>query len=339
MDDNLKYRIRSACSGNWKSILQEATKLPAKKFKNQHQPCPLCKDGTDRYRFDDKKGGGGYFCNVCGAGNGVTFLQKFFNRSEDDVYGILDDLVGVSSGKAKITLNSKKEFQELPDIRVLIPAPRHAPAPKFWHYKLGEPQKVWVYKNLLGDVCFYIARFEKEDGTKDVIPMSYCYYYDRRSKAMQYGWRWKGVSRDTGFKRPLYNLADLLLPDNVHKWVILTEGEKACDSAKRMFPELVALTWSGGTKSIDLTDWSPLIGRNIIIWPDNDADGYSAAIKLFHMFLEYNNKRAVKFAVVGSHREKGWDLADAETEGVDVRSLKHYLVKGTFGSLYSSLES
>lgn len=37
-------------------------------------PCPAC-GGKDRFRFDDKDGRGTYYCNNCGAGDGVQLVQ------------------------------------------------------------------------------------------------------------------------------------------------------------------------------------------------------------------------------------------------------------------------
>ena len=40
-------------------------------------PCPICADGgKDRFRFDDKEGKGTWYCNRCGAGNGLTLVAK-----------------------------------------------------------------------------------------------------------------------------------------------------------------------------------------------------------------------------------------------------------------------
>jgi hypothetical protein len=39
--------------------------------KNRHQACPVC-GGSDRFRFDDKEGRGTWFCNQCGAGDGLA---------------------------------------------------------------------------------------------------------------------------------------------------------------------------------------------------------------------------------------------------------------------------
>ncbi|QPR28604.1 toprim domain-containing protein [Edwardsiella hoshinae] len=58
--------------GHWLHILPA---LGMRIVKNRHQPCPVC-GGTDRFRFDDKEGRGTWLCNQCGAGDGLTLVEK-----------------------------------------------------------------------------------------------------------------------------------------------------------------------------------------------------------------------------------------------------------------------
>lgn len=44
-------------------------------LRDRHGPCPMC-GGSDRFRFDDKKGRGTWFCNQCGNGDGFDLLEK-----------------------------------------------------------------------------------------------------------------------------------------------------------------------------------------------------------------------------------------------------------------------
>ena len=67
---------------------------------------------------------------------------------------------------------------------------------------------------------------------------------------------------------PLYNLH--LLAQRPIETVWVTEGEK-CAEALRKFGLLT--TTSGGTDTARKADWSPLKGRDIIVWRDNDEPG------------------------------------------------------------------
>lgn len=328
---NIKSAISKVARKNWSTVLQASTGLSPKCFKNIHQPCPLCRKGKDRYRFDDNKGFGTYYCSKCGPGDGFMFVAKYHKYSEEQVIAHLDDLLGVSSGAPKVDLKSyvNTSFSDTPPVRVIMPAPIHAAAPNFHHFKLGSPSKTWGFTDIHGNICFYSVRFELPCGGKDVLPMSYCHYWDKRSSSMKYGWRWKGVTKDSGFKRPLYGLSSL----KDEGWVVVVEGEKTADAAQALFPDYSVVTWSGGTKSIPMTDWSPLMKKNILIWPDNDEAGYSACVHLYHMFLESNNTRAIRMVELVGVKPEGWDLADTDNNEAVRDALKVFVSGNSFSEL------
>ena len=62
-------------TGKWYGVLT-ALGINREFLQNKHGPCPICQEGTDRFRFDDKDGRGTYYCNQCGAGDGFELLQK-----------------------------------------------------------------------------------------------------------------------------------------------------------------------------------------------------------------------------------------------------------------------
>lgn len=68
-------QILDKAQGYWPSIL-EVLGLNASYLKNKHGPCPIC-GGKDRFRFDNKNGKGTFFCNNCGAGEGIKLLQLY----------------------------------------------------------------------------------------------------------------------------------------------------------------------------------------------------------------------------------------------------------------------
>ncbi|MBK9387278.1 MAG: hypothetical protein IPN34_20880 [Planctomycetes bacterium] len=70
--------------------------------------------------------------------------------------------------------------------------------------------------------------------------------------------------------RPLYRLPELLRVDSANT-VYVVEGEPAADALIGI--GLIATTASGGSSASDLTDWTPLAGRAVVIWPDRDAPG------------------------------------------------------------------
>lgn len=67
--------------------------LGVKVIKNRHQACPVC-GGSDRFRFDDKEGRGTWFCNQCGAGDGLKLVEKVFGVFASEAAGKVNALTG-----------------------------------------------------------------------------------------------------------------------------------------------------------------------------------------------------------------------------------------------------
>ena len=99
-------------TGKWYGVLT-ALGIDREYLQNRHGPCPICEEGTDRFRFDDKDGRGTYYCNTCGAGDGFELLQKVkgwsFVDCLDSIRPIIDHTtVQVSKPKKDPTLALKK---------------------------------------------------------------------------------------------------------------------------------------------------------------------------------------------------------------------------------------
>lgn len=76
--------------------------------------------------------------------------------------------------------------------------------------------------------------------------------------------------------RPLYRLPELLAADPAAP-VYVVEGEKAADALAALGH---VVTTSGSATSADGADWSPLKGRQVIVWPDNDEPGNDYAAQV-----------------------------------------------------------
>jgi putative DNA primase/helicase len=68
-------KVRQDAIGKWPSILA-ACGVDKAYLGRKNGPCPLCQDGRDRFKFDDKEGRGTWLCSHCGAGDGFALLQK-----------------------------------------------------------------------------------------------------------------------------------------------------------------------------------------------------------------------------------------------------------------------
>lgn len=184
------------------------------------------------------------------------------------------------------------------------PIPSLHPPGTIRHSINGTPSATWRYLSADGQLLGLICRFDIHPTGKEVLP-----YTCRDGR-----WAFKGF--DT--PRPLYNLPRLAA--NPTMPVLLVEGEKTADAAQLLFPDYVAMCWQGGANGIGAVDFSPLKGRAVTLWPDNDKPGIEAMENVAKILTAItSNVRTILPPDLG----KGWDLADAA--GWTVESAKIYL--------------
>lgn len=210
-----------------------------------------------------------------------------------------------------------------PEWQPLLPVPEDAPAPPKAHLKRGLPEATWTYRDREGRVLGLVYRFRTSDGGKEVLPCSYAEHAQTRARE----WRWIAFPQP----RPLYGL-----PQLDERSVLIVEGEKCADAASAALTgdersPLAVLTWPGGSKAVDKADWSPLAGRNVLIWPDCDAQvsksgallpelaqpGIKAAERIATLLAELVSPAKVRIVAIPAPgtRAPGWDVADAIAEG------------------------
>jgi len=97
--------------------------------------------------------------------------------------------------------------------------------------------------------------------------------------------------------------------------VVWCEGEKAADAAYKLLG-IPAVTANGGTNALDRTNWNPLNGKSVLIWPDADEPGDRAAAKMIEL-LRGTGAARIKTLGWDQDKAKGWDAADALADGWD----------------------
>ena len=173
------------------------------------------------------------------------------------------------------------------------------------------PDALWRYAEAAGALAFCVCRWNKPDGQKDILPLSW-FGGD--------GWRFAHWPD----KRPLYN-ADRIA-ENPDAPVVVCEGEKAADAAARIFQKSIPTTSSGGANAASKTDWTPLAGRRVLIWPDNDDPGRKYALEVAAILAELGCEvsiiDAAKLAAEYAREPEGWDAADALADSSDAAALR-----------------
>ncbi|WOH79010.1 DUF5906 domain-containing protein [Bradyrhizobium sp. BEA-2-5] len=89
--------------------------------------------------------------------------------------------------------------------------------------------------------------------------------------------------------------------------VIIVGGED-CRDALETATERTVVSWTS------ITDWSPLAGRNVVIWPDADGPSLSTANEIAAILVGLGCTVRV-MDVMRDDPPKGWDAADAIRDG------------------------
>lgn len=261
----------------------------------------------------DQKGGD--LISLFAAANGLTQLDAYRRLLDEERY---DPLIGVlPPPKPK---------------RKIGPPPEGAPLPSFVHRLFGAASEWWCYRSAEGHPLFYVSRHDPPwpDGVrwkskppthKQILPWSW--------SINDADWRHWAYPRP----RPLYGL-ELLGKAPPNAWVLLVEGEKAAEAARRLVPSIyVAMTWPGGGQAMRWVDWTPLTGRRVLLWPDADVHASTDAAAPGVLLAPELQPGALTMARIGAallplcpevriidvgveeSREAGWDAADALEDG------------------------
>lgn len=193
----------------------------------------------------------------------------------------------------------------IPQDITMPPVGERPPNMYFKKYSMT-PKMHWTYRNEKDEVLFYIARYEPLGEKKQIVP--WCW----SSSSNRY------IAKHWPVPRPLYGL-ELLKPDAP---ICIVEGEKAADAARELVTkERIVLTWPGGSAAVRQVDWSPIYGREVLLWADADEAGMKAMNEIAALLHENGCK--VKILDPTGQPDK-WDAADALNQGWDNSRFKEW---------------
>jgi putative DNA primase/helicase len=166
--------------------------------------------------------------------------------------------------------------------------------PRNFTDNLGKPTAKWDYFDKNNKLIACVYRYDTEDGKEFRV------------------WDVKNRKAKSPDPRPLYNIPGIISA----KKVILVEGEKSAD-ALIAYGLTASTAMFGANAPINKTDWSPLIGKEVIIWPDNDEAGKEYGEKVAKHLL--NVASFVSILNPSQDKAAKWDAADAVLENFDIR--------------------
>lgn len=148
------------------------------------------------------------------------------------------------------------------------------------------------------------------------------------------------ITEDSGiaFKAPAagYGVYSLeRLDDNPDAVLVIVEGEPKADilndgdvgdtyratqiAANEYLPPIIGVTAAGGAASLAKADWGCLMGRNVILWPDNDEAGMKCMSDM-ETVCKAAGAVSIRRVQIPDGVPAKWDVADAEPLGVSERA-------------------
>lgn len=219
------------------------------------------------------------------------------------------------------------------------------------HYRHGKPSTVWTYRDAQGNPLMLVCRFDLRpsgDGKhrKEFAPLTWC----QSTQTGKHEWRWQGLQP----KRPLLNLDKLAAQPDAP--VVVCEGEKAADAAASLLPDHIATCWPNGSKAWNKSDFTPLKGRTVLLWPDNDEPGLTCMLALDEHLNMLGAKTVRQVSVSIMHKRPimtgskptfidggtwpvGADAADAQANSWTAKHLAALLRTGELFTLPTPLNS
>jgi len=250
--------------------------------------CPFHDDGDPSFAVYDN----GFHCFACGAKGSV--FDYVMRRDRVEFHRAVEIIAaerGFSSAKQRTNGQGGHSTMWQP----IVPVPQDAPPPTDRQLACDALHEYFDPEDRL---LHYVRRIEARDGRrKQFYPLTYGVLNGKRC--------WHDKAPDAS--RPLYRL-NALSHAAADAPVLLVEGEKAADAAQRLFPDYVAMTWSGGANADGDADFSPLLSRPIILWPDADDVG--------RRVMERIARRLPQARVIDTTGlPGGFDAADLEVAG------------------------
>jgi hypothetical protein len=208
----------------------------------------------------------------------------------------LADILGIDCDRQSDTKTESNGAKRDSIWRPMIPPPPGTPRP---NGELHGFDAVHEYTGLDDRVTHYVGRKEARLGKgKSFTPITY------GELDGKLGWHFKHPATPL----PLYGLNRLATMPGAT--VLLCEGEKSADAAQSLFPDYACLAWARGWQSAKVADLTPLLNREVIIWPDADDPGRRAAAE-----IKAKLPHALVLATTGL--DDGFDAANLDVDDPD----------------------
>lgn len=274
--------------------------------------CPFHEERTPSFTiFVGKDGVDRFNCFGCGAkGDVIDFVQQLKGVEWKEAIAILGGEIKAPASVAPRQIEQRDPYagiQPVPFSEHPFRVGRESQLynPKRERMSVIEPTGVYEYRDEAGALTGLVLRRTMPDGGKETPTVLRVRMPDGRLVWSRFPF---------GETRTLYGLQHLPAAEQV----ILVEGEKCADAINSISGR-TGVSWSGGSQSWQRTDWSPLAGKDVILWADNDRPGSDTMYAIGGRLLELGcTVRIVDPFALGLDLPKGYDCADVfEASGAE----------------------
>lgn len=91
----MKIGVAERARGRWRSILPMVG-IPSSFLTGKHGPCPICKEGKDRWRWTNHQDSGSWVCNVCGNGTGIDLVMAIHGKDFQAAALMIEAVLGAT---------------------------------------------------------------------------------------------------------------------------------------------------------------------------------------------------------------------------------------------------
>lgn len=193
-------------------------------------------------------------------------------------------------------LRALTDLQALPERSQKAIIADRVPDGIVFNYRGSVLTDYWPYLSVNGEVLGYVCRYDNAaDKTKDILPY---FRVDDHGK-----WRPGAPVKP----RPLFGLHTLSRPGPVY----IVEGEKC---AARLHREgVAAVTSMGGAEASGHSDWIPVYGKSVVLWPDFDDPGTKYITQIIETIKGHCPSIMVVDVKALNPPFVGWDVADCKS--------------------------
>lgn len=285
--------------------------------------CPFHDERTPSFSVIPSKGF--FHCFGCGAhGDVIGFYQRITGKSFKDA---LVDLGGSEFAAARDIVRREVTHDAGEKWVPIMPVPADAPDlmgdgdwtvpifnPKRSKMSRIKPSRRDAYLSADGSLLGYVLRSDFPDNDTGKVrkwtpTVTWCVGpRGNRQWCLQH----------FPSPRPLLGLDALAAKPYAN--VLVVEGEKCRAAGAGAWPQYAVVSWPGGSNGLAKVDWSPLSGRDVVLWPDadeagrkamlgwrNDAGMFTPGVAHYASRVGASSIRLVDVA----GQPKGWDIADA----------------------------